>query len=183
MYYPLYYNFIGAGPPRGIWDSIIFLGTLFSIFTEGATAGPPHHFMVADDTGQDNFNACGSISRTVKFRIVDVDGRNAGSVPTREVSDPPNPVSSCDNEQVILGSCGIHNGSLTEGLIWDRATVGCPPGVTGSSTCGWDITIRWQWCPRGRSPATLARIAWSVHANRITANEYTRFPPKHHIYP
>ena len=183
IYYPLYFNFLGTGYPSGQTITNIMLGMTFSIFTEGATAGRPHHFVVSSDTGQSRFNSCNSISRTVRYRIVDANGRNAGAVPTREVSDPPNPVSSCDDRQVILGSCGIHNDSSTGGLIWDLATVGCAPGVTGSSTCGYDVTIRWQWCPRERTPVTLARIVWNTHANEVKANGYLEFPWKHQIFP
>ena len=98
VYYPTAFGFTGPGPSTEIDFSSIVLGSVYSYFTEGATAGPPDHVRVISDTGQSE-QQCGTIRRRIVFQVVDINGRRAGSR-----NDP------------VSGSCGYDE--LVSKWIW-----------------------------------------------------------------
>lgn len=184
VYYPYYFNFTGPGPDVGIWGNTITLGTVFSLFTEGATAGPPHHLkVISDDTitmpgALTDLDSCGQKRRTIKYRVVDSTGRNAGRVPVKETF-PGTIVSSCTGGTVTPSSCEDTDDS--KGSFVDILRTGC---ASAGGTCGFEVTPdTWSWCPAGTSSTALARSNYSVRYHQITVRGQTSSWVNTHFYP
>jgi hypothetical protein len=185
VYYPYYFGFSGPGPDRQINTASILLGAVYSIFTDGATAGPPHHLkVISDDTitlsgALSDLASCGQKQRTIKYRVVDSTGRNAGRVPVKETF-PGTIVSSCTGGTVQPSSCEDTDDS--KGSFTDILRTGCS---SAGGSCGFDVTPdTWSWCPAGTgSPTPLARSNYSVHYNQITVRGQAGSWAGTHFYP
>lgn len=80
---------------------------------------------------------------------------------------------TCQGHTVTPGGCSA-NYTDSRGKFTDQLRTGCP--TTGGS-CGFTINPnRYQWCPRGRVPVSLARFVYDVRFNQITIDGQTSWP-------
>jgi hypothetical protein len=124
IYYPLSFGFAGAGPPGSISPPNIWLGTVYSIFTQGATSSYPHHLQVVDD--RYDIGGCGQQVRFTKFKIVDAYNHPAGGVKLKEIFHPANIVDTCSNATVHPETCSQDYPGHSQGTFTDQTNVGCP---------------------------------------------------------
>ena len=146
VYAPAYFGFNGPGPEVDVFSNSIFLGTIFSLFTAGGTAGPPDHLKVVSDTT--TTQSCGSKRRLIKLKVVDGNGRYAGRVQVVEtLEDPNNPsntysriYNSCQDNYYSPYRCA---GMDLDGTFTDQLWAGCP---SSGGNCGFpDFGSRWWW--------------------------------------
>jgi hypothetical protein len=183
VYYPTAFGFTGPGPSTEIDFASIVLGSVYSYFTEGATAGPPDHLKVISDTGQAE-QQCGTIRRRIVFQVVDSTGRRAGSRNTRERFYNPssniemaNVSNSCRNDTISPSGCSLDVG----GRFTDQLWAGCP---TVSGFCGTDQFIsKWIWCPRGKPEQVLTSNTYHVRNTFVHVNGGGQFGPGTQLYP
>ena len=181
VYVPAYFGFNGPGPEVDIFSNSISLGTVFSLFTEGATAGPPHHMKVLSDVTED---VCGTKRRRIRLQVVDSSGRRAGTTPDRERfynastgAQISTVYNSCRNEQISPSGCSTD----VSGELTDQLWVGCP---TVSGSCGTSQFIsKWLWCPQGRPEVVLTSNTYHIRNNSVTVNGSTQFATGTQLYP
>jgi hypothetical protein len=183
VYYPYYYGFTGLGPDVQIDGTSILLGGVYSIFSMGATSGPPHHLkVVSDNTFTES---CGSKKRHIKFRAVDSNGRKAGSINiVEELFDSYTGArlysvyDSCQNNYFSPIGCSSMDSDQT---FTDQLWVGCP---SSGGDCGFqDMRSVWYWCARGRPNVALTRNLYQVRHNSVLVNGVTQYSPGTHLYP
>lgn len=185
VYYPYYFGFAGPGPDVQIQGSSILLGGVFSLFTEGATAGPPDHVRVVSDSGQELHDFCQSFPvREMVLQVVDFWGRRVsrlGRIPIKEQfydTSPGNPeigsvYSSCTNSSITPSPC----------QLWDlggKFPDTMRPGCNGNSQrpCGLpEFFNSWIWCPRGEHEKPLAWTRRNISSEEILVNSRPRYNP------
>ena len=159
---PYYFGFAGPGPIMEIDFGSIFLGSVFSVFTQGGTSGPPHHLRVIFDSDVQRTDLCGQWQKLIRFQIVDSHNRRAGKV---DIAEKPHTLTDpCSNTTVQMTTCSTSDvgtyGNFTDGL-----RTGCPH--SGPSDCGFRLYNTWQWCIRHPSGASgrvdLARMDYDVN--------------------
>lgn len=184
VWYPAWYDFVGAGPERTVDVRSILLGTTFRVFEYGAAAGPPHHVkVVSDKTFEDG---CGNKDRWFRLQVVDNNGRRAGTVTVREqfldaqYGTPVGSVyNSCQHDHYRPPGC-LPTYPGTGGQFVDRLWVGCP---TVAGDCGFSpIISRWVWCPRGRPEVSLTTNRYEINRNSILINGVPEYPSGTHLY-
>jgi hypothetical protein len=154
---PSYFGFAGPGPSVQTSISSIILGTVFSVFSQGGTSGPPHHLFVVHDTDIVRTDLCGQVQKLIDFLIVDNHhpARAAGRVYIDE--KPQSVTDSCYAGSVTLALC---NDDVSRyGNFRDGIKTGCPH--TGPSNCGFDFFNRWRWCGPGCS--NTQDLAWMYY--------------------
>jgi hypothetical protein len=129
--------------------------------------GTPDHLWIEEDT----FDASpyctagsGAISRTIFYKLVDVNNKGVGKASM--VEEPASVVDSCTGANVVTTStCSPVVASNS--LFPDTFLVGgCPP-----SDCGFDLNPQlWKWCPKNGTPVTMAKIIVHVRPTQITVN-------------
>lgn len=163
IYYPASFGFSGGGPPNHS-PAGIFLGTIYAIFTQGASSGPPHHLKVVNDVI--TTETCYQKVREITYKIVDSNGRRAGGVAIKEIF--PGPIhNSCNTSDPVPDPCNSDYIGQPFGNFTDRLTTGCP---TLGGDCGFTTDPdRWAWCsPIGVT--ILARILYDVRYTYINVN-------------
>ncbi|MDQ2975928.1 MAG: hypothetical protein M3R69_11035 [Acidobacteriota bacterium] len=121
----------------------------------------PHHLVVEDDVVGD---LCGVVvTRTLKFRIVDINGQPTSTVPVKEVFLALSQ-NTCGNGNPQPTGCSASI-FISDGVFGDFINVGC---VTGQGTCGYNITKQYQWCRPGHSPVPLATYSGWTHNDSIS---------------
>lgn len=177
VYSPGWFGFSGGGPPYSTNVANIFLGTVYTAFSNGAAAGPPHHLKVVDD--QFRQEACGQVERRITYRVVDSLGRGAGATHVKEIF-PGTITDSCSGQNVAPSPCNLATGPGSSNFT-DQIRTGCP---TQGGACGFTINPnRWAWCTSSGSTwlATLNYNArWSFVA--IDSNPLD-WPPGTQFYP
>lgn len=149
----------------------------------GSLAGPPHHVKVVSDQ---TLVSCDTKDRRFTLRVVDSNGRPAGTVGVREqfldaqYGTPTGSVhNSCRNENFSPGGCRATDAG-TGGRFIDRLWVGCP---LVSGDCGFSpIISRWLWCPRGRPEVSLTTNRYEVNRNSILINSRTQYSAGTHLF-
>lgn len=181
VYHPYYFGFTGPGPDAQIDYSTILLGTVFSIFTEGATAGQPDHVKVVSDTGQTQRSICGFPIRALEYQAVDSTGRRAtrNRISIRERfynASPPNweiggMWSTCTPGWITPSGCSLHDlGGKWPDTLYPGNDSNC------SSPCGGQPFIqKWVWCPRGQPEKVLATNVLDITSERILINGVVQY--------
>ncbi|HEX8847316.1 MAG TPA: hypothetical protein VF791_21915 [Pyrinomonadaceae bacterium] len=173
VYFPYYFSFTGPGPETAISYNTIILGAVYSIFTEGGTAGQPHHLKLVSDTFP--LTDCGSVRRWLKFRVVDANGRRAGNVRVEETfettSQPPTGIqclyNSCQSNNYCPPGC---QGMDLDGTFTDQLWVGCP---SAGGDCGFSpspVVSRWWWCPARFGRVSLTANTYEIRHNQVLVN-------------
>ena len=189
-WYPNYNDFIGVDTPDFTSLTNILLGATHSIFSEGATSGPPHHLKVHDDIVREAIaregvtDPCGQLERLITFQVVDQAGRNAGRTAVGETF-PGRIISSCTGNEVMPSPCstfsrGRFTGHYTtrSGRFTDNLRVGCP---AATDDCGFTTDpLLWVACSGNyfATRTTLARFAYDVRKRRITINGRSTLWPR-----
>ena len=141
--FPYYFSFTGPGPNVQISLPSIFLGTIFSVFTQGAISGSPHHLRVIHDEEIIRNDLCGQIQKLIKFQVLDQNNKPAGRIEIDERAVPAPVTDSCSNSTVTLTTCSTSSVS-TYGNFTDGIKTGCPHN--GSTPCGFDFFDHWRYC-------------------------------------
>ena len=159
--FPYYFSFTGPGPEMQISLPDIFLGTIFSVFTQGAMAGPPHHLRVIHDQDVTRTDLCGQIQKLIQFQIVDQNNRRAGKILIDEMTPSAPVTDTCSNTTVTLTTCETSNVN-TYGNFTDGIKTGCPHN--GTNPCGFDFFDHWRHCrSTPYTPTDYVQLAWMYY--------------------
>jgi hypothetical protein len=154
--HPIDWYYVASGIYNQLPNESINLGN-----TTAVARKRPHHLVVVNDEVGD---LCGVVvTRSIKFRVVDINGLPTGTVPVKEVFLSLSQ-NSCGNGNPAPTGCSAAN-FISDGVFGDYISVGC---VTGQGTCGYNITKQYQWCRPGYSPVPLATYAGWTHNNSIS---------------
>jgi hypothetical protein len=144
------------------------LGTVYSIFTQGGTAGPPHHLSVSVD--HITSGPCGEKWRKITYRIVDYSNRKAGGVPLIEIF-PGAAHNTCNSDDPHPTTCTTNYSGREVSAFTDEMDTGCPNaggdcGITVGNQFVWED--KWAWC---KMPVQdLARMSIETKYNVIKVN-------------
>ena len=163
---PYYFSFTGPGPITEINVGRIILGSVFSIFSQGATSELPHHLRVMFDSDIVRTDLCNQLQKLIRFQIVDHNNRPAGKV---NIDEKPQTITDpCSATAVQMTTCSSTDvgtfGNFTDGL-----RTGCPH--SGPEDCGFIFYNTWRWC--GENPygpvngVDLARMIYDVNRHVI----------------
>lgn len=181
IFYPLSFAFTGNGPPRVSSVQNILLGTLTSLFEQGATSGPPHHLKVILDHDFERIDMCNQLQKNIQFRVVDFAGRSAGRMSIDE--KPQNITDTCSNTTVSMSSCSGQ--TSTFGNFTDGLRTGCP--WNGQANCGFILQNQWRWCSGGpyatSGPVVLASMTYEVRRSVVRVDGQSDIPEGADKYP
>ena len=126
--------------------------------------GPPHHIRATDD--QTEVEAGCQLVRTWKYKVVDINGLNAGRVATKEVFPGAEYTSCRDHDEVEPSGCGLH--FQFDKKVWDTVS---PGGCQNEGHCGFTFNVEKWWCPgKGAPSVKLATLLYEVYADGISLN-------------
>jgi hypothetical protein len=181
--FPLSFGFFGPGPERSSPESYIYLGEIFSFYSQGSEHGPPHHLKMLDDKIEQwdhSDGRCGQKVRLAQWQVVDAQGRGAGKIAVGESAPNGLGIDPCNGQQVRLTPCSVFAGGKLRPTYTDRKGkfpsvdrlhVGCP---SPHDDCGvLTDPLFWSWCKPPdftsiREP--LAKLQADVRKNRISIN-------------
>jgi hypothetical protein len=129
------------------------------------TVQVPHHLQVVDDeTG--GLPGCPTVvGRQLTLQVVEQNGTPINGQPAVQenfLSISPN---SCGNGQPIPSAC-----SASEAGATFVDTISVNTCAAAGTSCGYNITDEWQWCPSGTAPTNAGKLTDTVHANQVTVN-------------